>query len=601
MATTTELTPRAGTLPWFTYERLPDSRNHIRLLQVFKADDQQTVECRLSTWAIESVPPYYAISYTWGEPADTVFISMNNRRRQVRKNWEYVLRQASWHDMNCYYWVDALCIDQNHTGEKNEQVRMMGQIYAGAAEVLACVGPEADDSCFLFDMIRKHKYLCRHGFEPRGPPNSHWDSRLWIHTIRWFGTFGPDSRLRLRKAAVAFRARPYFSRVWVAQEIFLSKSTLVCCGREENPLRFCYGLMVLLNRERVFGVRPTRMADWSNSYTSQDGSSAPLQLETQVYATSDVTRYFGLGELLYFTLPLRCADPRDSVYGILSMVNWAGGEPILPDYDKSVFALALEVTWKIGWGTYPRHQSDPHPLKFTGQFLDNLHLTIHDLEAAHLLETRRDECELLHRGGTMDKSQTAYKTWYRWCPMRAWRILYDGIEGWKLNVHNVRATQETARKNRRATSRHSDGIDNSAIHEAGAARIVSSPMPIGFYADDDWSRPVARLCSNANPGDLMVSHHDWDIGLVVRDTSPEFYDVVGLATVTDLHKQEVDNLAHDIGVAFDAEDLILLALLQGECGRVKDGHDLDRLLLNRVCRSPGSSFVMRRELWKFRE
>ena len=171
---------------------------------------------------------------------------------QVRKNCEYVLRQASWHDITAYYWVDALCIDQSHTGEKSEQVRMMGQIFGGAAQVLACVGPEADDSCFLFHMIDKHKSLFCDPIPSQWTVYIYRDRRLWMQSIRWLVSVGPDSRMRVQRAAVALCARPYFSRVRVVQEISLSKSTLVCCGRGESPLRFCYALLVTLNRERDF-------------------------------------------------------------------------------------------------------------------------------------------------------------------------------------------------------------------------------------------------------------------------------------------------------------------------------------------------------------
>jgi len=38
------------------------------------------------------------------------------------------------------FWIDALCIDQNNTKEKNHQVKQMGKIYANAYRVVSWLG-----------------------------------------------------------------------------------------------------------------------------------------------------------------------------------------------------------------------------------------------------------------------------------------------------------------------------------------------------------------------------------------------------------------------------------------------------------------------------
>ncbi|PZC88992.1 HET domain containing protein, partial [Pyrenophora tritici-repentis] len=109
----------------------------------------QHVECEISAWPIDDAPPYYAISYTWGDPTNETEITINGKLLVVRRNCEYVLQQAFTAKPNKYYWVDAICIAQT-TQEKNHQVGIMGQIYSGANHVFACVGPHADDSEYLF-------------------------------------------------------------------------------------------------------------------------------------------------------------------------------------------------------------------------------------------------------------------------------------------------------------------------------------------------------------------------------------------------------------------------------------------------------------------
>ena len=41
-------------------------------------------------------------------------------------------------------WVDALCIDQNDMAERNEHVKMMGEIYANSDSVRVWLGEEVD-------------------------------------------------------------------------------------------------------------------------------------------------------------------------------------------------------------------------------------------------------------------------------------------------------------------------------------------------------------------------------------------------------------------------------------------------------------------------
>jgi hypothetical protein len=145
------VTPRSRSI----HEPLPTSTPHFRLLEIHQADSQ--IVCELSIWPVAEAPPYCAISYTWGDLASTTSITVNNEEWIVRTNCAYVLRQAFASRSSKYYWIDAICIDQTSTREKNHQVAMMGQLYKRASKVLACVGSHADDSEFLFESLVKYR------------------------------------------------------------------------------------------------------------------------------------------------------------------------------------------------------------------------------------------------------------------------------------------------------------------------------------------------------------------------------------------------------------------------------------------------------------
>lgn len=133
----------------FKHDELPDAATHISLLRISRCVGDKRVACELSTWTVEDVPDYVAVSYTWGDPASTSEITLNGRPMEVRQNCDEVLRQAFGFAATRYFWVDAICIDQSSNQEKNHQVAMMGQIFARATEVIAGVGPQSDDHAGL--------------------------------------------------------------------------------------------------------------------------------------------------------------------------------------------------------------------------------------------------------------------------------------------------------------------------------------------------------------------------------------------------------------------------------------------------------------------
>jgi hypothetical protein len=209
----------------FRHEPLPDSTSHLRLLKILRNDIR--VVCELTTWHISAAPPYHALSYTWGDEVSPCRITINGRYMVVRSNCAYVLQQAFASDRSVHYWIDAICIDQSSAEEKNHQVALMGQLYKGAAHVLACVGSTADDSDFLFSMIDKHKCLLadiiasvqvsvsgQGGTWSIANPIPHRRSLA----LRCFFTMTAATRRRLASAYIALVKRSYFSRVWVSQD-----------------------------------------------------------------------------------------------------------------------------------------------------------------------------------------------------------------------------------------------------------------------------------------------------------------------------------------------------------------------------------------------
>jgi len=85
--------------------------------------------------------PYLALSYVWGTPEPKREIIVNGIWLLVRPNLYQAMEalcNGKWLDEGkfAYWWIDALCINQEHNEEKAHQVALMSGIYSMAWYIL---------------------------------------------------------------------------------------------------------------------------------------------------------------------------------------------------------------------------------------------------------------------------------------------------------------------------------------------------------------------------------------------------------------------------------------------------------------------------------
>lgn len=113
----------------------------IRLLKLLpSANFEAPIMCHVIT---SSLPPhrnaqeYETVSYVWGYRKPERPIILNGHCFKVSRNIEMMLRYFRLRDAERTLWIDALCIDQSNTEDRNSQVRMMRDIYAQCSRCLA--------------------------------------------------------------------------------------------------------------------------------------------------------------------------------------------------------------------------------------------------------------------------------------------------------------------------------------------------------------------------------------------------------------------------------------------------------------------------------
>ena len=129
------------------YTPLP-GENSIRLVEILPASSpEEEIRITLVNAVIDEAPPYQALSYEWGYPAQestircdgqTMSITSNLSKllrslRRNKKRFSFLSRDRAHSDL---FWIDAISIDQSNTRERNHQVTQMPLIYYRAAQTI---------------------------------------------------------------------------------------------------------------------------------------------------------------------------------------------------------------------------------------------------------------------------------------------------------------------------------------------------------------------------------------------------------------------------------------------------------------------------------
>jgi hypothetical protein len=170
-------------------------------------------------------PAFEALSYTWGPieckinlevvplTQGSCLIPMEEKvYLPVSQNLYDALKHLRNATTPRTLWVDAICIDQNNTTERNHQVSRMADIYRFASRVVVWLGPASHDSSRALRILGQigDRFQCTKGLSYIPFPDcTNWDSDEVLDTSR----IDPESETW--HAVHSLLSRPWFSRLWV--------------------------------------------------------------------------------------------------------------------------------------------------------------------------------------------------------------------------------------------------------------------------------------------------------------------------------------------------------------------------------------------------
>ncbi|KAL3419459.1 heterokaryon incompatibility protein [Phlyctema vagabunda] len=314
-------------------------------------DPGSFVACTISHVSLDDTPSYTALSYSWGDASLTTPILIDGCIFQVTTNLEAALRRLRRSDTTLALWVDALCIDQGNDMEKSEQLEYMRPIYSQALSVVTWLGPSADDSDIAMQWIddygtracelgigTKPELQLRHileSFKEQEKSSIGTNLGAFIHDLREELTAAKPKTFVLLCALDALFKRPYWSRIWVVQELASASNAVIVCGeRRVSERALHYALRLVRNYRQhqilVYGLdvpipNPGRM-----SIVSLRPSRPILLLKAR--------RSVKLSPLMYLLRNFRsfeATDPRDKVFALYGIAGDIEVHGFRPDYSKS--------------------------------------------------------------------------------------------------------------------------------------------------------------------------------------------------------------------------------------------------------------------------
>lgn len=343
------------------YRKLSADRREIRLVIVQQADNlADDIYCHTITVSLDAVPfPYHALSYVWGDAADTLPIHLNGNVHQVTRNLESSLRHLRRFGI-LILWVDAICIKQSDFGERASQIGLMKEIYSsGGHPTIVWFGECQGSSVLKRPLIqwipspeKDHEALnvVREELENPGlekyvliPANEASHAQLVfdflvrlsqgdhfyelplysinsINDIRNLANMTPECRL-LIEALRIFVENPWWERMWVVQESVVPKTVLFVWGFN------CLDMSTIIEAMRAMDKHNLkRCCSWDFGTAELDKLCGNLHSKIMTIANIrwDTAEYIYLSDILLTHGYRLATDPRDRVYALFGTMRSSG-------------------------------------------------------------------------------------------------------------------------------------------------------------------------------------------------------------------------------------------------------------------------------------
>ncbi|KAI1441573.1 heterokaryon incompatibility protein-domain-containing protein [Annulohypoxylon stygium] len=330
----------------------------IRVLIIEPGNWDDPIRCKLVPSAITSSEtksathiPFTALSYFWGEgePIHKIYITSyktpNEKVEDISREEKTIIqmrKRTPWRPSGKIYvrsnlfvalktfrdekkemtmWIDALCIDQGDIEERSEQVKKMHELYLHAQNVCIWLGDGTGkhapdpESCFRF----LRKMLDLKNLERLFSRGSKADSELVNNADN----------------IVSLMRNKWFSRRWVLQELALARNAEVVYGEWRMPWSdFADAIAIFIKNQHEISSLLSKKYRENAAYLGEVvavdgvknlGANALVDFTNNLFRRSESgdiqQRMMTLEVLVSSLLAFEAADPRDTIYAVLSLAK----------------------------------------------------------------------------------------------------------------------------------------------------------------------------------------------------------------------------------------------------------------------------------------
>lgn len=295
---------------------------------------------------------FATLSYTWGTSTQTEIIILNDNPLQIGTNLSHALhafRKLAYFGHKYMLWVDAICINQNDPKERESQVAKMRNLYAGSWTTMTFLGEAAEGSGKAIDLIKTLSRIKNEG--------KAWDLRDKLQVEP--GYLGDGKWLAFQR----FILRPYWSRLWVVQEMALAPLNMLMFAGDDSVTWAEVHTALWAIHASLWYVKERCLAYDRKLLQVLKAECQPLEMEENLgrweaeplhHITKGLGRiaekqvnnegYLSIDEMLEVSNATLSRYALDKVYGLLAIMEPEIARRIVVDYSISESELFTKVS-----------------------------------------------------------------------------------------------------------------------------------------------------------------------------------------------------------------------------------------------------------------
>jgi ankyrin repeat protein len=343
----------------FKYDPIDLDGRSFRLLQICYGSDGP-IECHLFDACLDYTIEYEALSYTWGDLDQPYNISLNDSPMSVTVNLFQALWALRYPDRDRTVWVDAICINQEDVKERGHQVAQMTSIYKNAEKVVVWLGRSDLDTGSVFRHMRQlEKVATEHAYHDWEVSDRRWQD-LWSTAKPMLDEESTNWLHQQRRGLESIFRQPWFTRVWIIQEIANARSATIMCG-------------TAVVSSRVFAAMPSLVGLVLDPHCQAilDIMPGPLRKHSWWAQNRD------LHTLLLKFRWSKASDPRDAIYALVGISSDAcNSKCLVPDYELSEDDVVRNTMAFILRFRDPEIAPPPLPNWSLPEFMENLEFLV---------------------------------------------------------------------------------------------------------------------------------------------------------------------------------------------------------------------------------